>query len=137
VGRGPAPLPDAPPADDEPPVAPVDVDERVVPESDVVALEDIAVDVLAAVRTFAFEPAVELGESADVEATLETGGVVLTLPGAKAEVVDGEVDTPTVVEGVKSALPGEGVAPDPAPDEEPAVFDVTAADELLVKEDWI
>jgi hypothetical protein len=136
VGRGAAPLLPDPPAGDAPPEALLDVDERVVPEGDVVALEEIEVDVLAVVSTVAFEPVVELGESADVDATLDTAGVV-TLPGDSAEVDDGGVDTPTVDEGVKSALPEEGVTPDPAPDEDPAVLDATADDELPVNEDWI
>lgn len=113
------------------------VDERVVPPKDVVALEETLLEVLALDRTVALLAAVEDGERAEVEATLEAADVVLTLLDASAEVVEAGAETPAVEEGDKSALPGEAATPDPAPDDDPAVVDAVAADELLVEEDWM
>ena len=83
------------------------------------------------------EAVVEVVESGDVELTLEAAVVVLTLADESADVDAAEEETPAVEDGVRSALPGDAVVPAPAPEDEPAVFDATAADELLVEEDWM
>jgi hypothetical protein len=130
-------LPDEPPPD-----APLFVllpvaDEREVPASDVVALEEMLLDVLALDRTVELLEAADDGESADVVLTLEVADVVGTLLEARADVEAAEVETPTVEDAAKSALPGDAVTPDPAPDEEPAVFDTGVEDELPDNDDWI
>lgn len=126
----------------EPPAAvvpedPVDEveDVRVVPLRDVLALEETLVEVLALDKTVVVDAAVAVGESGEVLLTLEAALVVLTLPDASAEVDAAEEEIPAVAEGVRRALPGEGVAPAPAPEDEPPVFEATAAEEPLVKED--
>jgi hypothetical protein len=126
----------APPPEDPPPEPFVEV-ERVVPPSEVLALEEMLDVVLVLERTVCVEVDVEDGASAEVDAELEVVAVVvLTFPGARAEVDDAEAETPVVEEGVNSALPAEATTPDPAPEDEPAVFD-TGADALPVAEDWI
>jgi len=42
-----------------------------------------------------------------------------------------------VEDRVKSALPADATTPDPAPDDEPAVFETGVDDALLVEEDWM
>ncbi len=52
----------------------------------------------------------------------------LVLAETRADVEDGAVETPVVDEGVSNALPVDGAAPEPAPEDEPALFDDTDAD---------
>src|ERR1700722_1890482 len=87
---------------------------REVPLKDVFALEEMLVEVLALDKTVAFVAAVEDGDSAEVGVTL----------------LERE-------EGVNMAFPVEGATPEPAPDDEPAVFDAVAFEVLLVEEDWM
>jgi hypothetical protein len=116
----------------------LDVAEREVPLTDVFALEEMLLDVLAVVNTLVLVVAVDDDDSAEVEFTLEADAVVvLVLPGASAEVEEAAEETPVVAEAVKSALPGDAVTPVPAPEDEPAVFDTVAVDELLVEEAWM
>jgi hypothetical protein len=129
-------LPAAPPPE-EPGTALVVVEARVVPANDVVALEEMLRDVLALDKIVVVVVAVEDGDSADVEATLDAAVVVLTLPETRADVVEAGDETPVVDEGLKSALPGEATTPEPAPDDEPAVFDTGVDDTPFVKEDWM
>jgi hypothetical protein len=110
---------------------------REVPLKDVVALEEMLVEVLAPDRTLVLALAVEDGERAEVEVTFETAVVVLTLLEDSADVDDTAEPTPAVEEAVNMALPADGATPDPAPDDEPAVFDAVALDVLLVEEDWM
>jgi hypothetical protein len=117
------------------PAAVLEDAEREVPLTEVVALEEMLLVVLVFESTVALVLALEDGDSAEVEATLEAADVVLTFAEANAEVDDAGDETPAVEDGVSSALPGDGVAPAPAPDDEPAVFDAIAEEELLVKED--
>lgn len=124
------------PLEDTPPPLAVDV-ERVVPAEDVFAEEEMLVDVLVLNKTFALVSEVDNGESWDVELTLEAADVVLILPDTRAEVAEAAWETPAVLEGLKSALPGEATTPDPAPEEEPAVFDTEVEDTPLDKEDWM
>lgn len=122
-----------PPAD--PSAALVVVDGREVPLKDVVALEEIPVDVLAPLNTLVLEPEFEFSESADVEFTLEAAVAVLTFPEARADVEDTGAETPAVGEGDSKALPGEGALPAPAPDDDPAVFETGVDEAVPVKED--
>jgi hypothetical protein len=126
-------LPAAPPPED-PGERLVVVEARVVPANEVLALDDMLLDVLAVDNTVV---AVEDGESADVDATLDAPVVVLRLPETKADVVEAGVETPAVEEAFKSALPDEATTPEPAPDEEPAVFETGVDETPLVKEDWM
>src|ERR1700685_3006787 len=78
--------------------------ERVVPASEVLALEEMLDVVLVLERTVCVEVEVDEGASADVDAELDVVAVVvLTFPGARADVDDAEVETPVVEEGVNSA----------------------------------
>lgn len=108
---------------------------RVVPLKDVFALEEMLPEVLVVDNTFALVVDVDDRESADVELMLDWPATVLTLDETSADVVDAAVETPTVEDGVSSALPGDGVFPDPAPEDDPAVFGVAADDELPVNDD--
>ena len=126
------------PAFDEPPPELPDADARVVPASEVLALEEILDVVLVLERTVCVEVEVEEGASADVDAALGMAAVaVLMFPEARAEVDEAGVETPVVEEGVKRELPAEAAAPDPAPEDEPAVFDTGVVDALPVNEDWM
>ena len=119
----------------DPPVAVPDVVEREVPLRDVFALEEMLLEVLVLVNTLVLVVAVDDDDSAEVEATFAAD--VLVLPEASAEVDAADEETPAVEEAVKSALPGDAVTPAPAPEDEPAVFDAVAVDELLVEEAWM
>lgn len=111
---------------------------REVPLKDVVALEEMLVEVLVLDRTVALVLAVEDGDSAEVELTFaERAEVKPMLFGDSADVDDVADPTPAVDEGANIALPVEGATPDPAPDDEPAVFDAVALEVLLVEEDWM
>jgi hypothetical protein len=122
----------------DPPVAALDVAVREVPLTDVFALEEMLLEVLAFVNTLVLVVAVDGDDSAEGEFTFAADDVVvLVLPGASAEVEEAAEETPAVEEAVKSALPEDAVTPAPAPEDEPAVFDAVAEDELLVEEDWM
>jgi hypothetical protein len=111
---------------------------REVPLKDVFALEEMLVEVLALDKTVAFVAAVEDGDSAEVDVTLlDRAEVEPMLFGDSADEDDAEDPTPAVEEGVNMAFPVEGATPDPAPDDEPAVFDAVAFEVLLVEEDWM
>jgi len=114
-------------------------DVREVTLNDVVALEEMLVEVLVLDKTVAFVLAVEDGDSAEVEVTFDAAAdvVPVLLLEDRADVDDVADPTPVVEEAVNIALPVEGVAPEPAPDDEPAVFDAVASDVLLVEEDWM
>lgn len=128
------PPPDEPEPDD--PCAEVLADaERVVPLEEVFALEEMLLEVLVLVSTVEFALAVEEGDSAEPEFTLDSADVVLLLAVASGEVDDALDETPATNDGVNSALPGEGVEPEPAPDEEPAVFDVGVVEEEPLPDD--
>ena len=95
-----------------------------VPANDVFALDDMLLEVLALDKTVAVVVAVEDGDSADVDATLDAAVVVLTLPETKADVVEAGAETPAVEEGLKQRVTRRSATtPEPAPDDEPAVFD--------------
>jgi hypothetical protein len=118
-----------------PPEAALEDAERVVPLAEVFALEEMLLEELVFVSTVEFARAVEAGESAEVELTLDRADVVLVLAGASGEVEYAEGETPVLNDGVNSALPGEAAAPEPAPDEEPAVFDVGVVEDELPLDD--
>lgn len=106
-----------------------------VPLKEVLVLEEIVLDVLVVDKTFALVVEVDAGASADVELMLDWPDTVLRLDETSGDVVEAAVETPTVEDGVSSALPGDGAFPEPAPEDDPAVFDVAADDEPLVNED--
>jgi hypothetical protein len=119
-------------------------DERVVPPSDVLALEEIPVEVLALARTVEVPAApdaeVEVaGASAEVElaGAAAAADVVVRLAAVSAEVEDAGAATPAVEEGVNSALPALGAPPVPAPEEDPAVFEAVWVAVPLLSDDWI
>jgi hypothetical protein len=94
---------------------------RVVPLTDVVAFDDVPVEVLAFDNTF--ELALDEDDSAEDVFTLP----VFTFDGVTADVEDPGEDAALLVEvGVSFAFPGDAAAPEPAPDDDPAVFDAMA-----------
>jgi len=85
--------------------------------------------------TFDLALAVEEGDSAENESTLDRGDVLLVLAAASAEVDDAEDAMLLEDEGVSSEFPAEADPPAPAAEDEPAVFDVATEKELPVDED--
>ena len=130
----PVPLVPPPAAGEDPSAGTVALPDRVVPLVDVLALEEMLLELLVDVRTVALLAAVEADERADRVLTF-VFAAVLVVVALVAEVTDTGPDTPVVADGESRAFPVEGAAPEPAPDEEPAVFDDAAEDELLVEED--
>ncbi len=59
------------------------------------------------------------------------------LAAVSVELTVAPAKTPVVAAGVNKALPADWVVPDPAPEDEPAVFDGVAEGVLLVWEDWM
>jgi hypothetical protein len=113
--------PPPPPPPDE---LPVDVD-RVVPASDVVALDDVPVLVLVLESTVGLVPAVELVDNAELEFTLDVADVTPLFPADNAELDAVDDDTPLFSEDESSdVLPPP--PPAPAPDDDPAVLDAVA-----------
>lgn len=106
------------------------------PEFEVLVTEEEVVALLAVDNTVAVELAVAEGESGEVDAVLDTVGGLLRFAEANADVEKtGEI--PAVEDGVSNAFPAVRPVPDPAPEDDPSVFDATAEDELLVSEDWM
>lgn len=127
------PAPELPPA-----LVPSDPLEllRVVPLADVLALDEVEVELLALARTLLEALAVEVPESAELALTAELPTPVLdTLLEERDELAVAGLDTPDVAEGEKRALPDEVAAPDPAPEDEPAVLVVVSPEVLLVEDD--
>ena len=121
-----------PPLPDEaPPV------EREVPLREVFALDEMLLLVLLLDSTVELAPAVEEGDSAEEELTLDRGDKVLMLAVASAEVDDAGDEMLLAEEGVNSEFPEEADAPAPAADDEPPLFDVAVEAELPVNEDWM
>ena len=120
------PLVDPPPPPPPPP-SPVVVPEpeRVVPPCDVFVLDDSVGVLLALESTVEF--AVEPVDSADVEFTLEAPVVLLTVAELNAELPAADEPTPVVELGLNSVPPDTAPALAPAPLEEPAVLEATAA----------
>lgn len=130
-------LPDPPPPED-PEVLVFPDPVREVPLNDVVALEEMPVEVLVLDKTVAFVVAVLDGDSAELEVALDDAAdVAPALVEESADVEDTPEPTPLVEEAVNMALPVEGVTPDPAPEDDPAVFEAVALEVLLVEEDWM
>ena len=122
------PLVDPPPPPPPPPLpSPVVVPEpeRVVPPCDVFVLDDSVGVLLALESTVEF--AVEPVDSADVEFTLEAPVVLLTVAELNAELPAADEPTPVVALGLNSVPPDTAPALAPAPLEEPAVLEATAA----------
>jgi hypothetical protein len=90
--------------------------------------------VLALDRTFVVAFVFEDVESADVALTFNATEVVPAVPEASAEV--GAEMPAAPEEAFRSGLP-ELDAPDPAPDDEPAVFDAIAVGAVLIEDDWM
>jgi len=119
------PLVELPPP--PPPPSPVVVPEpeRVVPPCDVFVLDDKVGELLTLESTVEFD--VEPVDNADVEFTLEAPVVLLTVVELNAEVEDADEPTPVVALGLSSVPPDTAPALAPAPLEEPAVLEATAA----------
>ena len=126
-----------PPPPEEPDAALLDADALVVPFTDVVALDEIPVVPLELERTVAFELVTEAGESADVWLTFNPVVAVLTLVEDRADVDEAGVDMAALEDGVSRAFPELAAAPDPAPDDEPAVFDAIVAGAEPMEVDWM
>lgn len=120
-------LPPPPPEE----AAPVD---REVPLTEVLALDEMLL-VLVLDSTFDLALAVEEGDSAENEFTLDRGDELPTLAAASAEVEDAEDAVLLEDEGVNSEFPVEADPPAPAAEDEPAVFDVATEEELPLNED--
>jgi hypothetical protein len=119
------------PDDDDPEVLVVG---REVPFTDVVALEETPVLVLALERTVAFE--VEADESDELGfALIAAADVVVPFVEDNDEVDDAGVERPELVDGVSSAFPEEALVPEPAPEDEPALFDAMAAGAVAMEVD--
>ena len=69
--------------------------------------------------------------------TFDTANALLVLAGANADLKDTADEIPPEEDGFNSALPEEADAPAPAPDDDPAVFDVALEEELPAREDWM
>ena len=113
---------------------------RVVPVREVLALEEMPVDVDVLVKTLVVEVEVEDAESADVEVTGEIADVaLLVFPLARGDIAEVGSETVAEADGVSRAFPVEVLAPAPAPDEDPAVFDPPPDDDddPLVNADWM
>jgi hypothetical protein len=128
---------DPPVALEEPSLALVVEDEREVPASDVFALEDTLLEVAAGVNTVEVEAAVDAGDRAEVGLTGVVADVVAVTLELSGDVEETGAETPAVEDGLNNALPEDGVTPDPAPDDEPAVLAVVSEAVLLVKDDWM
>ena len=90
---------------------------------------------LALDRTVELEPVTEDGESADVGFTFNADVVVLTPAEDTADVDAAGVEREAPEAAVSSAFPGLAAAPDPAPDDEPAVFDAMAVGAVPIEVD--
>ena len=91
---------------------------------------------LALDRTVALPLVTEDGERADVWLTFSAAVVVvLAFPGANAEVDDADAESAALEAGLSNAFPELVAAPDPAPDDEPALFDAIAAGAVLMDVD--
>ena len=88
--------------------------------------------VLAVVSTVGRVEAVEADDNAEVV----VADTAVVLPESRAELDGAGDDALAADEGVSNALPVDGAAPEPAPEDEPAVFDATAAD-VPPEEDWM
>ena len=135
----PPPPPPPEPLFDAPGAAVVPEPERVVPLVAVLALDEVLEAVLTLPRT---EELVWLFEALDrlddvlTEERAELAEPFVVEEDERAELEAAEVPTPVVEDGVRRLLPEDAVDPAPAPEEEPAVFDATAATVPLV-EPWI
>jgi len=116
------------PPDDDDEVVLVDA-ARDVPLTEVVALEEIPVLVLALLRTVFVA---DDGESAELEFTFSAVEVVLTPADDSADVEEAGLVLEDVV---SSAFPELAAAPDPAPDDDPALLDATAVGAVLMDVD--
>jgi hypothetical protein len=82
--------------------------------------------------TFELAFPLEAVESDEVWLTFNDTFVV---PEASADVDDAGVEMPLVEDALNSAFPELADAPDPAPDDDPAVFDATAVGAVLIDDD--
>ncbi len=113
--------------DDDDPDEP-DEPGREVPLTDVVALDETPALVLVLERTVAFEAEVEVDESAEPGFTLSAAAdVVFAFVEDNDEVDEAEAERLELLAGVRSAFPDAAAAPEPAPEDEPALFDAMAA----------
>src|SRR5262249_6423421 len=94
--------------------------------SGVVTPEAALLEALAVVRMVLLEDADAAAASAAAALALEVASVVWTMLVFSGEVVATAGEPPDAEEGVSRALPVTGAAPDPAAEDEPAVFDTGA-----------
>ena len=90
---------------------------------------------LAVDRTVAFELALEEGESADVWLTFIAVVAALVLAEDSADVDDAGAERAALEDAVSKAFPELAAAADPAPDDDPALFDAIAVGELPIEDD--
>ena len=100
-------------------------------------LDEMLLAVLALNSTVVLAPAVEEGDNAEFELTLDTADAVPALAEASAEFDDATDVRAPAEDGVSSALPEDADEPAPAPEDEPAVFDVGVEVELPAGTDWM
>lgn len=103
-------------------------------EPELLALSDAADPPVNPDNTLVLPVLVEEDERAEVELTADVVVVLLARFSTEGAAVR---DEPLLLEsGVSSELPEDAATPDPAPEEEPAVFDAATVAEPLC-EDWI
>jgi hypothetical protein len=110
---------------------------RLVPLSDVVALDEMFVEVLAVESVVAVVLLIDAVESAEVEFTLDAFVVVLGVLDVIAVVGALPEETPAVWLADSRLVPEEPAPPEPAPEDDPAVFEAVAPDVGLVCDDWM
>ena len=93
-------------------------------------------EVLALVSTVGSVEAVEAEDRADVDVTVEVAGVEVFDADAPEIALVLPEDTAGLDDAVSRALPVDGAAPAPAPDDEPPVFDETV-EVLPLGADWM
>ena len=107
---------------------------RVVPLAAVFALEELLPALLTEPRTVVPVWLLDVVDKAEELLTVESVELAVVLfDDERAEVELAEEDTPVVEEAVNSAFPEDAVVPAPAPEEDPAVLEATAAVVPLVE----
>ena len=111
---------------------------RVVPLAEVLAAEDVPVDVLALDSILADELVLEVADNWELEFTLVVLDPLPTFAEARADVEAELVEAALLIDvGVSRALPEEAAPPAPAPDDDPALADATVVGAVLIDDAWI
>ena len=109
---------------------------RVVPLTEVLAEEDVPVDVLALDNILADELVFDVEDNWELGFTLAV--LDPTLAEASADVEAELVEAALLIEvGANRALPDEAAPPAPAPDDDPALADATVVGAVLIEDAWI